>query len=502
MPGVFVSGREASRRLWQHPRCRPEDLGQPIPDSPHAVSVALPLWRHVVGYEEGDPEIVAAMSLGYPRFVVHPLVSQLFQACQARFATEEACAFAFPSAAVAHRAAAWVGRRIGAQPRVEAFGDTGVHAIVLPRAGFEAAKRFWQHFGEIVSSRQAEAALEGRCAEPEPEAEAALKARLAGWAGGDAAGVYCYPTGIAALAEGHRMVQALAPGHKSVQVGFPYVDVLKIQTETDPGVHFFPRADVEAVNEVAALLERETVSGILCEFAGNPLLTNVDVRALSQLARAHGLPFIIDDTLGTYRNVDLLPHCDAVVTSLTKYISGVSDTTGGAMVLNPASRFFQPFTDYLAAHHEALLWPEDLALIEQYSRDFPERMDIINANAEALCDWLRVQTEVETVYYPKFTTPEPYRAVMKEEGGYGGLFSLLLKDPAAHTESFYDRLRVSKGPSLGTDFTLACPYTLLAHYGELEDVEAHGVSRWLVRVSVGMEEAADLIERFAEALRG
>jgi len=91
---------------------------------------------------------------------------------------------------------------------------------------------------------------------------------------------------------------------------------------------------------------------------------------------------------------------------------------------------------------------------------------------------------------------------MKDAGGYGGLCSLLLKDPAACTEAFYDRLRVSKGPSLGTDFTLACPYTLLAHYGELEAVEAHGVSRWLVRVSVGMEEAGDLIERFAEALRG
>ena len=60
--------------------------------------------------------------------------------------------------------------------------------------------------------------------------------------------------------------------------------------------------------------------------------------------------------------------------------------------------------------------------------------------------------------------------------------------------------RVTKGPSLGTNYTLACPYTLLAHYPELDWAESCGVSRWLVRVSVGLEQAADLIERFDQAL--
>ena len=81
----------------------------------------------------------------------------------------------------------------------------------------------------------------------------------------------------------------------------------------------------------------------------------------------------------------------------------------------------------------------------------------------------------------------------------GSLFSLVLRDPEK-TPAFFDALRVCKGPSLGNNFTMACPYTLLAHYDELDGVDGAGVSRWLVRVSVGLEGLNDLRERFDEAL--
>ncbi|HEY1052206.1 MAG TPA: PLP-dependent transferase, partial [Prosthecobacter sp.] len=88
----------------------------------------------------------------------------------------------------------------------------------------------------------------------------------------------------------------------------------------------------------------------------------------------------------------------------------------------------------------------------------------------------------------------------REIGGYGCLFSFTLKNPEQTSAPFYDALRVCKGPSLGTNFTLACPYTLLAHYDELEWVESCGVSRWLIRVSAGLEDTQELIARFDEAL--
>ena len=73
------------------------------------------------------------------------------------------------------------------------------------------------------------------------------------------------------------------------------------------------------------------------------------------------------------------------------------------------------------------------------------------------------------------------------------------QDPAA-APAVYDNLMVSKGPSLGTNFTLCCPYTLLAHYTELEWAAKCGVRADLIRVSVGLEDIEDLKERFAKAL--
>lgn len=95
------------------------------------------------------------------------------------------------------------------------------------------------------------------------------------------------------------------------------------------------------------------------------------------------------------------------------------------------------------------------------------------------------------MFYPKFISPENYelcRSTSSDEGegGYGGLFSLTFTSLLA-SSTFFDILPCHKGPSLGTNFTLACPYSVLAHYGELEWAEGFGVERGLVRVSVGLD---------------
>lgn len=490
-----------SRNLLIDPLWRKEDLGKPIPDAPHATSVALPLWQHVVGYEERDPAVIDALACGYPRFVFHPYVKALFDECAAKFGRAGECAFVLPSRKAAERCDRFVAAKTGLPGRICEYGANGLWAVLLPESGFDAAKRFWQHFGEIVSSRHAQATAEGRTAQ-ETGAKAKLAEMIAAFAGERAENVYFYPTGIAALAEAHRMLQACAPGRKSVQVGFPYVDVLKIQTETAPGVHFFPSADAEHIGAVEALLATEDVSGVICEFAGNPLLTSVDIIRLSSVLRRKGVPLIVDETLGTFVNVDLLPYVDALITSLTKYVAGAGDVMGGSLLLNNGSPFYERFRTYLEETHEDLWWPEDAEVLCGYAHDFPERVRKINQNAETLCDFLIAHPKVERLYYPKYTTPRHYQQVHRPGGGFGGLCSIILKDAAARAPRFYDALRVNKGPSLGTNFTLACPYTLLAHYGELEEVESLGVSRNLVRVSVGLEDAGDLLDRFREALDG
>ena len=90
--------------------------------------------------------------------------------------------------------------------------------------------------------------------------------------------------------------------------------------------------------------------------------------------------------------------------------------------------------------------------------------------------------------------------VTQHVAGYSSLMSIILREDVDE-KVFFDALEVCKGPSLGTNFTISCPYTLLAHYLELDWAAQFGVDRRLVRVSVGLEDLADLRDRFDRALR-
>jgi len=487
------------RNLFTHPCCRPEDLGVALPDSPHAASVALPTWDHVVGYEEGRPEILRAMTLGYPRFVMHPKVAELFARFERDYGQQGERCFGFPSADVTRRCAGFMEARGWLTRQVEPADAPGIHAIFFPEDGFADAKAFWQHFGKIISSRRAEAILNHE-GPPEGGAEAKgiLRDRIAALAGAPAGQVWLFPSGMAAVSRALHMAQEIRPGARSIQLGFPYVDVLKIQTVAGPGAHFVPDYNLGAVER---LLQSEAICAIICEFPGNPLLQSCSLAALSRLARAHGVPLIVDDTPATYFNVRLFPYADVVVTSLTKAFSGVGDVMAGALVLGEKSVARDAMVASMAATDEDLLWSGDALVLEENSRDFSARMPQVNRNTESLCDWLSAHPAVAELYYPKFTMRAAYDEVMCEGGGYGGLFSLLLHDAPRTAPRFYDALEISKGPSLGNNFSLACPYTLLAHFTELDWAESHGVSRYLIRVSIGLEPLDVLRDRFERALQ-
>lgn len=486
------------RNLLTHPCCAPEDLGKPLPDSPHATSVALPCWDHVVGYEEGRADILNAMELGYPRFVFHPKVAALLRSLEAEWGEVGERCLPFPEAEVAARCAQFLRERGWAVRRVAPESENGVHAVFFPVEAFDDAKAYWQHFGKIVSSRRAEALLEGRPTPPGgDEAKARIRQRIADATGTSAEDVWLLPSGMAAVSRALRLAQERRPGARSIQLGFPYVDVFKVQNVTGPGAHFVPEYNLESV---AAILSREPISAIVCEFPGNPLLGGTRLSALSTLARAHGVPLIVDDTPATYVNVRLFPYADMVVTSLTKAFSGEGDVMAGALVLNPESPLEGPLRSALGPHGDALFWDGDAITLESNSRDFVDRVRQMNESAEALCEYLKPHPLVEEIFYPKYTMKDAYDEVLRPGGGYGSLFSMTFHDGARHAPAFYDALGVSKGPSLGNNFTLVCPYTLLAHYTELEWAEAHGVSRYLIRVSVGLEATGELLNRFDKAL--
>ncbi len=485
--------------LLDSPLCQAEDLGRPIPDSPHAVSVCLPTWADNIGYEEKDPRVIDRLNNGYPRFVYHHLCRKLFALCEERFAGAGESCLAFPSIAAVKRFADFFTKATSRRPSLNEFGAHGVQVACFPSECAETAKSGWQHFGEGISSRQAEACLQDRQPPDAARAKKLLRQRLADSAGAEFEDVFLFPSGMNAIFTVYRGLEARLPHRKCVQFGFPYVDTLKIQQKCGRGVHFYPRGDEAEVEQLARTLAAEPVSGIYTEFPSNPLLKSPDLARLAELARKNGCPLIVDDTVATFINADVLSAADAVCSSLTKFFSGSGDVTAGSVVLNPRGPFY---ADLKAAldRNEDLLWAEDAVVLEENSRDFEERVQRINQNAERLADHLHQHPRVAVVNYPKYQTPRRYRAFQKQGGGFGGLMSIELTEPAVRAPRVFDALRVSKGPNLGTNYTLVSPYTILAHYGELEFAESCGVSRYLLRISVGLEDADDLINRFDEAL--
>lgn len=470
-------------------------LGRPIPDSPHAVSVSLPTWADVVGYEEGDSRVLDKLACGYPRFVYHPRVRALFSAAEAAVARPDERALVLPTMAAAERCKAFVEAQ-GVAARVAPWNGL---AVVLVPVGAEAiAKPYWQHTGEIVSSRRAEAVLAGHAVGDGHDAKAAIRDRLAALTGARRDDVSLYPTGMAAIASALRLVQALTPDCPTAQFGFPYLDSLKLQQKFGAGVHFYPIGDASELAALEARLAAGELAGVFCEVPSNPLMKSPDLGRLAAATRAAGVPLVLDDSIATFANLDLTPYADVLVSSLTKNFSGNGEAMAGALVLNKRS----PLYDRLAAHlaPEDMLFGEDARAIAEGAVDFEARMATINANAERLADFLAAHPAVARVYYPKFETPDAYQAALKPGGGYGGMLSFELVDGDHRAPGFYDRLAVDKGPSFGLRTTLVCPYTLLAHYTELDWAEQCGVARHLIRVSVGCEGADDLIARFKEAL--
>ena len=481
------------RDLFQNPIWRGEELGQPIPPSPHAVSVALPRWEDVVGYEEKKPEVVARLTSGYPRFLIHTQVQELAQ----RIGNGQPC-LPFPSARAAGMCARFIERTSGEQARTVA--REGIHGVVTSSAGTAALRAFWQHTGLIVSTRQAEACLAGRASTPDDQSvRQSLRRQLAGFYDCAETDVFLAPAGMASMFAALQAVLQRTPGRPTAQLGFPYVDTLKLQQKLGQGgILLHHLGSIES--ELQALLRNQPLAACFCEIPGNPLLGSADVHRISPILREQRVPLVVDDVVATPANVDLSRHADLIATSLTKFIVGTGDAMGGALICNPKSPLYNELKPLIQSQHEELLWGEDALVLDTQARGFPERMRRHNQNGLLLAERLRGHPAVERVWYPKWEFNEAYEAVRRPGGGWGALVTFLPRNGETRSPGVYDRLAFCKGPSLGTVFTLACPFTLLAHYTELEWAESCGVSRYLIRVSVGLEDPEDLWQRLERAL--
>lgn len=313
--------------------------------------------------------------------------------------------------------------------------------------------------------------------------------------------VYLFPCGMNAIFHTHRMLMAACGRLPSICFGFSYVDTLKILQKFGPGCQFYPRASATDLQDLEARLAAgERYLALFCEFPNNPILTCPDLPRIRHLADKYDFAVVVDETVGTFENVDVLPFADVVVSSLTKIFSGDCNVMGGSAIVNPRSQYYDKFHEVASEEHEDTFWAEDVVFMERNSRDFAVRIDRVNVNAEAICDVLLAHPTVKKVYYPKYSdTRHHYDTCRRPNGGYGGLLSVVFHHHH-QAVTFYDSIQTAKGPSLGTNFTLASPYVLLAHYQELEWVSSFGIEPDLVRISVGLEETKDITAVFTAAL--
>ena len=429
------------RDLLNDPCWQGSDLGHPLPDHPHAVSVALPRWKDVIAYERHESQCRDALRTIYPRFGMHPLVAELSR----QWPDVEWSVWPFPTTDAA-RAAEGHCRRRAPNARTQCRDVDDLTVLLCDASAAPHAKAFWQHTGLGTSSRQAAIAL-GRELAPPPEtadlARLTVRRRLADIHGCDPGLISLHPSGMSALHAALNAVQAIHPGRPS-----------------------------------------------------NPLLRCIDLPAVSRLARDQGVPIIADDTIGTAINLSVLEHVDLLFTSLTKSFAGRGDVMAGSLLISPASPWHASLA--VAVQPLAGLSDADAIALEAASRDVAVRVPKLDANCLALAERLEAHPAVASVMHPKNCTT--FRDLMRPTAGFGCLLSFELNDGPLKAQRVYDALRVSKGPSLGTDFSLVCPYTLLAHYDELDWAESCGVPAHLLRVSVGLEDPDDLWERFKEAL--
>ena len=479
------------RNLLSDPAWRGSDLGQSLPDTPHAVSVALPRWQDVIAYEENDPACRAALQTLYPRFGLHPLLQRLTSSKQ----KDGQSIWPYPTRSAVEAAQAHC-RRKAPEAQTQLIELNELICLQADAAATPHARAFWQHTGLGASSRQAAISL-GQEQPPTTEeavtARRTIRERLAAIHQISSNRISLHPAGMAALHAALTAVQSLRPGRATLQLGFPYVDVLKQPQVIFHGGDLLQGDDLSAL---AAALERLEPAAVIVELPSNPLLRCVDLAAVAELAHAHGIPVIADDTIGTAFNLNAQPHADLIFTSLTKSFAGRGDVMAGGLLVSPHS----PWSDQLMAAVSPLaeLSDADAIALEEASRDAAERVPQLDRNCLALAEQLRRHPLVDQVLHPS-DCPN-FQALMRPGAGHGCLLSFTLKEDEAKVERVYDALRVSKGPSLGTQFTLTCPYTQLAHYDELAWAARCGVPSHLLRVSVGLEDPKDLWQRFELAL--
>ena len=233
----------------------------------------------------------------------------------------------------------------------------------------------------------------------------------------------------------------------------------------------------------------------------NPLLKVLDISALTSLAKSKGAVSVVDNTfMSSYFQKPLSLGADIVVHSVTKYMNGHSDVVGGVLVTsNPGLyeklKFLQNAVGSVPA-------PMDCFLVMRGLKTLHVRMERHGQNAMEIARYLEKHPKVERVIYPGLESHPQHQIAKKQMSGFGGMITVLIRGGLSEARGFLEKLKVfTLAESLGGVESLAEHPAIMTHASIPAEIRKElGIHDNLVRLSVGIEDVADLKADLAQSL--
>ena len=323
----------------------------------------------------------------------------------------------------------------------------------------------------------------------------ALERTVAKLEGGHAA--YVFTSGMAAIDAVFRL---LRPGEHTILSQAVYGGVFRLTTKllADFGLEF-SYVDTSCLKKIEEAIKPNTRM-IYVETPTNPTMIVTDLAAVGRMCKARNLTFVVDNTfLSPYLQRPIEFGADIVVHSMTKYLNGHSDCTGGAAILTRAGDAEKIY--FIQRSAGAGLAPMDCFLVSRGIKTLAVRMDRHNSNGMAVAKFLESHPKVKRVIYPGLASHAQHEIAKRQQRGFGGMLSFDFGSLEA-AKKLLNHVRIcSLAESLGGVETLISHPALMTHASVPPEIQKEiGITQGLVRLSVGIEDVEDLIADLDQAL--
>lgn len=309
----------------------------------------------------------------------------------------------------------------------------------------------------------------------------------------------CFASGMAAIDTLLKMLQA---GDEVISTDDLYGGTYRIFKKVfEPLGIRFHFVSMENPENIRPLLNEKTKM-IWIETPTNPLLNIIDIRKVKEVCAGSNALLAVDNTFATpYLQLPLDLGADIVMHSVTKYLAGHSDVVMGALVVN--DKALQEKLSFIQNACGAVPGPQDCFLVLRGIKTLHLRMERHCQNGLALAEFLSGHEKVEKVYFPGLPAHRNHSVAASQMKGFGGMLSFTLKgDRMEDAMKFLERVQLfSLAESLGGVESLCGHPASMTHASiPKEEREKAGLKDTLIRLSIGIEDAEDLIEDLKQAL--